>query len=71
MVTIQVIQTSTGKPVYYQRVVLGFSMGNSKPVYTDKKGEAHFDYPPRQAEVYVNGKVVFNGKIEGRTVVYI
>jgi len=74
MFTIKVISESTGKPLNHKRVRIGFegfTRGMSGDVYSDSNGEAHFDYKPDRGTVYVDGKSVHVGKLEGRIVVYI
>ena len=72
MVTIQVFTQSTGKPVKGSRV--GISIGNDGVAheYTDGNGEANFsNVSPRDAEVYVDGKTLFKGRLEGHKILYI
>ncbi|MBU0655279.1 MAG: AAA family ATPase [Gammaproteobacteria bacterium] len=74
MVTIQVVRKSTGKPVQGERVTLSFDgllRGMSKPAHSDSRGLANFDNKPGTGTVFVNGKSVYKGRIEGTTVVYI
>jgi len=73
MFTIQVHSKSSGNAVSGQKV--GVSIGafdGVKYEYTDSSGEAHFDYPPQSSsEVYIDGKIVFDGRVEGKIVVYV
>ena len=72
MITVQVISSASGNPVANTEV--GISIGNDGVKYanTDGNGHAHFDYPPQQnSEVYVYHKVVYSGRLEGNTVVYV
>ena len=74
MFTIQVIESNTGKPAYYKKVAVGFKgllRGFTKDQYTDKNGEAHFDYDNGEAKVYVGGEVKYEGYVSGRKVIYI
>ncbi len=74
MFTVKVIETSTGRPVKGARVGAafeGFSRGCTKDEYTDSDGEAHFDYDNGTGIIYVNGHKEYEGRIEGRRVVYI
>jgi len=50
----------------------GFITGGvTNDVRTDSNGEAHFDHDPRSGKIFVDGKKVFEGWIEGRVVVYV
>ena len=70
--TIQVVSSSSGSPVRSTRVGVSIGIDGVKHEYTDDNGNAHFDYPPQQnSEVYVDGKIVHSGRLEGKTVVYI
>lgn len=77
MVTIQVYSQSSGNPVKGSRVAV--SMGDFGGVYTeytDSNGEAHFsNVSPSDTgsgtEVYVDGKTVMKGRLEGRKIIYI
>ena len=73
MFTIKVISASTGKPVKSKRVRVGFDglRGMTNEEFTDSSGEVHFDNEPGRGKVYVDHKTVFDGKIEGRVVVYL
>jgi hypothetical protein len=74
MFTIQVIEKSTGKPAYYKKVSVGFKglfRGFSKDQYTDRSGEAHFSEDNGEGIIYVQGARVYEGRIEGRKIVYI
>jgi hypothetical protein len=73
MFTIKVIEGSTGKPAKSQRVCVGFDgilRGMTKEEYTDANGEVHFDYDNGEGDVFINGRKAFNGKIEGRVIIY-
>ncbi len=75
MVTVKVISSNTGKPVKGRRVIIGFeglmSGGMSDEGFTDSSGEVHFNNDPGRGKVYVDHKAVYDGKIEGRVVVYV
>jgi hypothetical protein len=74
MFTVQVIERSTGKPAYYKRVSVGFNglfRGFSKDQYTDRNGEAHFSEDNGEGTIYVQGTKVYEGRIEGRKIVYL
>lgn len=74
MFTIQVFEKSSGKPAYYKKVGIifhGFFRGSTKDIYTDRNGEAHFDYDNGNGTIYVQGREVFDGEISGRMIVYI
>jgi hypothetical protein len=74
MFTIQVIESSTGKPAYYKKVQVffnGWTRGHTRELYTDKNGEAHFDYDNGEGQIYVGSERMYEGSISGRKVVYI
>ena len=74
MVTVQVISRSTGKPVQGRRVSIGFdglTRGFSKDGRTDANGEVHFTNDPGKGTIYVDGSNKHQGRIEGRTVIYV
>jgi len=71
MITIQVVATSTGKPV--KDIKVGVAIGNDGTFFefTNSSGEAHFaKVSPGEYYYYVNHKE-FKGQPEGRKVVYI
>ena len=74
MFTVKVIEQSTGKPAYYKKVGIvfkGFFRGVTKDIYTDRDGEANFDYDNGNGTIYVQGDKVYEGEISGRKIVYI
>lgn len=74
MFTIQVIEERTGKPAYYKKVCVifhGLFRGSTKNVYTDRNGEAHFNYDNGNGTIYVQGRGVYDGEIKGYKRVYI
>lgn len=75
MVTIQVVNTKTGKPEENKKVYITFGSGwgkkSTEDVWTDDRGEAHFDAKPGEGKVVVNGSKEYEGMTEGRVVVYI
>ncbi|MBN1350997.1 hypothetical protein JXJ21_16370 [candidate division KSB1 bacterium] len=74
MVTIKVVSSSTGKPVSGKRVRVGFqglTRGMSDEGFTDSNGEVHFNNDPGSGKVFVDHKTAFEGRIEGRVVVYV
>ena len=74
MFTIKVIEESTGRPAYNKKVSIifhGFFRGSTKTIYTDRNGEAHFDYDNGKGVVYINGKAWYDGEISGLRVLYI
>ena len=74
MFTIKVLEESTGRPAYYKRVSIGFKglfHGFAKDQYTDKNGEAHFDYDNGEGTIYIDGKRNKECYLSGRIVVYI
>ena len=74
MFTIQVFESSTGKPAYYKKVAVGFKgwdRGFTNNQWTDKNGEVHFDYNNGDGTVYVDGQKRYEGYISGRKLIYI
>lgn len=75
MFTIKIIYSSSGKPYKGARVAASFdgffSGGITNDERTDSNGEAHFDSNPGSGKIYVDGREVFRGRIEGRMVVYV
>ena len=74
MFTVKVIESNTGHPVKGARVSVGFDgplRGFTKEEYTDYNGEVHFDNDNGTGTIYVNGENVYEGRIEGRKVIYI
>lgn len=74
MFTVKVIERSTGRPVEYKKVGIifdGLFKGMTKDLYTDSDGEAHFDYDNGEGSIYISGEKVYEGRIEGRKVIYI
>ena len=74
MISVKVCWRHNGKPAENRKVVLSFDGmfgGQSKHEYTNSSGEAHFDNNPGPGKVYVDGKTVYTGRLEGMMVVYI
>lgn len=74
MITVRVHSKNTGRAEKGVAVSIGFDgwfRGVTGKVITDSNGDAHFDCDPGHGRVYVHGKTVFEGMIEGRTVVYV
>lgn len=74
MFTIKLVEESTGKPAKSQKVAVGFDgfgRGVTNDEWTDANGEAHFNYDPDPGKVYVNGQTSYEGRIEGRIVIYV
>ncbi|MCB0536893.1 MAG: hypothetical protein KDE33_05125 [Bacteroidetes bacterium] len=74
MFTVQVIDKSNGRPVYSKKVGVifnGWTRGCAKDQYTDRNGEAHFTEDNGNGTIYIQGSKVFEGRIEGRKVIYI
>lgn len=74
MFTVKVIDRRTGDPVKGARVSAsfdGFFRGSTRDEYTDYDGEVHFDNDNGTGTIYVNGDRVYEGRIEGRKVIYI
>lgn len=74
MFTIQIIESNSGKPVISKKIAVifkGWMRGCSKDQYTDKNGEAHFNEDNGEGTIYVQGTKVYEGRIEGRKIIYI
>ena len=74
MFTVQVFERSTGKPAYNKKVRIifkGFFRGGTREIYTDRDGEAHFDYDNGAGTIFVQGESVYEGDISGRKILYI
>lgn len=74
MLAIKIKKQKFGKPLKEKRIRVsfyGFLRGHTKDLYTDKEGEAHFDYDNGTGEIYVDGKKLYTGKIEERKIIYI
>jgi len=75
VVSVQVFYKSSGKPAKGAGVSLSFngifSGGVTKKQFADSDGNAHFDTPSGSGKVFVDGKTVYEGRLEGRTIVYI
>ena len=74
MFTIQVFENATGKPVISRKISVifnGWMRGCAKDQYTDKNGEAHFPEDNGDGTIYIQGSKVFEGRIEGRKIIYI
>ena len=74
MITVQVFHKDSGKPANSIGVSVGFDgifRGVTGKEFTDSSGNADFDADPGRGKIYVHGKSVYEGRIEGRTVVYI
>ncbi len=72
--TIQVIEKITGRSVSHQKVGIIFSglmHVIAREQYTDEVGEAHFDEENGEVRIYINGKKVYDGLVEGRRVVFV
>lgn len=74
MFTVQVIDRNTGKPVESKKVAVifnGLMRGCAKDQYTDRNGEAHFSEDNGDGTIYIQGSKVYEGRIEGRKIIYI
>lgn len=74
MFTVQVIERNTGKPAYYKKVAVifnGWFRGCTKDQYTDRNGETHFREDIGDGTIYIQGKKVYEGQIDGRKIIYI
>jgi hypothetical protein len=74
MFTVQVFEKTSGKPAYYKKVGVifnGWTRGCAKDQYTDKNGEAHFSEDNGTGTIFIQGSKAYEGKIEGRKIIYI
>ena len=75
MITVRVLDRKTGDPVRDVKVALGFPgmflMYPTNDEYTDEYGEAHFDHEPGNGVVYINGRKVREGNLQGLVIIYI
>lgn len=74
MFTIQLIETKTGKPLKDYKVGVifnGIFRGVAKDQYTNAEGEAHFSEDNGKGTIYIKGKKVYEGQIEGRKIIYL
>lgn len=73
MFTIKVVYRSTGDPVENMKVCVSFSgmRGMTDEVWTDRNGEANFDYTPGNGKVFLDGRTSYEGEISGRVVIYV
>jgi hypothetical protein len=74
MFSVKVVWKSTGKPAKGKRVSAAFDAflrSVTRDQYTDADGNADFDCDPGQGKIFVDGKTVYQGRIEGRVVVYV
>ena len=73
---IRVYNQGRGRPEANARVVLGWSgfvnLGQSKPVYTDRNGEAHIQHSATgPAVIYVNGREMDKFRSPGAHTVFV
>ena len=74
MFSIQLIETKTGKPLknYKECVIFdGIFRGIAKSLQTNDNGEAHFTEDNGKGTISVKGNKVYEGKIEGRKIIYL
>ena len=74
MFTVQLIEASSGKPVRNKKVSVIFDggfRGAAHDQYTNDDGEAHFSEDNGEGTIYVGGTKVYEGRIQGRKVIYI
>jgi hypothetical protein len=66
------VQYKDGSKPKGTKVVLGFSMGMSKPAYTDREGRAIVEHASKgKATIYVKGSKKGTLNTPGETVVFI
>ncbi|MCX6246141.1 MAG: hypothetical protein NTW10_00270 [Bacteroidetes bacterium] len=73
MFTVQVIESNSGKPAEGKKVSVifnGFTRGVARDQYTDRNGEAHFSEDNGDGTIYVQGTKAYEGRIEGRKIIY-
>ena len=74
MFSVKVVWKATGKPAKGRRVSVAFDgmfRGVTRDLYTDEDGNADFDYDPGRGTIFVDGTTAYQGRIEGRVVVYV
>lgn len=74
MFTVKVVDRSTGNPKKGARVMVcfdGLFRGVTDDEYTDSDGEAHFNNDNGTGIIYVDGEKEYEGRIEGRKVIYV
>lgn len=73
MFTIQVVSRNTGKPLKSKKVAFESTgiQGGFSSDRTDSNGEVHFSTPRNKGRLFVNGSLVYEGKVQGRRVVYV
>ncbi|MBK7633140.1 MAG: hypothetical protein IPJ13_01810 [Saprospiraceae bacterium] len=74
MFTVQVIEKKAQEDQFTQKVGVifnGWTRGCAKDQYTDNNGEAHFSEDNGNGTIYIQGSKVYEGRIEGRKVIYI
>jgi hypothetical protein len=71
MVTIRVINKSSGNPASGKKIALGNFNGVTDSRWTDAEGIARFDVKNGQGKVFVDGATRYEGKLAGQIVVYI
>ena len=71
MVTVKLIDRSSGKPIKNKKVALGLAHGVTHGEFTNSDGEAHFDVTPNHGKVFVSGSKEHEGYLSGRVVVYL
>lgn len=73
MITVKVCTESNGRPVKNTKVALGFDglFRGMADEWTDSNGEAHFDCNTGKGKVFVGGRAVYEGRLNGRIVVYV
>jgi len=71
MVTVKIIDRSSGKPIKNKKVALGMPTGVTHGEFTNSYGEAHFNVEPNHGKVFVSGSKEYEGYLSGRVVVYL
>jgi len=74
MFTVRLIDTESGKPIRDKKVSVifkGLFRGCARDQYTNSEGEADFTEDNGDGTIYVNGKAVYEGRIQGRKTIYL
>ena len=74
MVTVRVVSKASGKAQKGIAVSIAFNgwfRGITGKEITDSNGDAHFDCDPGAGTVHIHGRRAYEGRIEGRIIVYI
>jgi hypothetical protein len=69
MITVTILDRSSGRPLSGRRVTVHWSWSWSEG-YTDRNGSVNLDGGPGQGHIYVSGQRVREGSLSGHVTVY-